>query len=434
MHIRLKTFLNLGLEGEKMLNRLIFIRHLKDPLYKNSIFIILTSISIAGFGFIFWMLAAKVYSKEDVGIATALVSSIVLLANLSKFGLDFSIVRFFPEENKSIVFSTSATITILFATLLGVMFIAGTWAWLPKLNFLMTFNNLILYLLFLISNSLVLLAGTAFIAMRRAEFRFLQSIITGLRVVFLFPLAFLGAMGIFGAFGISFMFTLAVSFSLLAKLGVKFTPKIDRRFLKDILHFSTGNYVAGLLIQSPNQILPIMVLNVLGAEHAAHYYIAFAIANLLFMIPQAVSTSLFVEGSHGEALKKSTIKSLLAIAFILTPAVICVYVFGDKLLKLIGKDYLQGLDLLKILLLASFFIAICNIYFSIKRVKKDIKELVILSGLIFTLLIGFSYILIHSFGIKGIGYAWIISYGFVLLIISIYNFKEKFTWKLTKIF
>jgi len=50
---------------------------------------------------------------------------------------------------------------------------------------------------------------------------------------------------------------------------------------------------------APNMILPIMVLNVLGAEQAAYYYIAYAIAALLFMIPNAISMSLFVEGSHG---------------------------------------------------------------------------------------------------------------------------------------
>jgi hypothetical protein len=33
--------------------------HLNDPLFKNSFFIMLTSVSSAGFGFIFWMLAAK---------------------------------------------------------------------------------------------------------------------------------------------------------------------------------------------------------------------------------------------------------------------------------------------------------------------------------------------------------------------------------------
>jgi len=41
------------------------IKHqIKDPLYKNSFFIMLTSISNAGLGFIFWMLAAKLYPKD----------------------------------------------------------------------------------------------------------------------------------------------------------------------------------------------------------------------------------------------------------------------------------------------------------------------------------------------------------------------------------
>ena len=53
--------------------------YLRGPLYKNSFFIMLTSISNAGFGFIFWMFAAKLYPKEDVGIATALISSMALL-------------------------------------------------------------------------------------------------------------------------------------------------------------------------------------------------------------------------------------------------------------------------------------------------------------------------------------------------------------------
>jgi len=72
-------------------------QHLKDPLYKNSFFIMLTSISTSGFGFVFWMLAAKLYPKEDVGIATALISSMTLLVLLLRFGLDQSIIRFFPE-------------------------------------------------------------------------------------------------------------------------------------------------------------------------------------------------------------------------------------------------------------------------------------------------------------------------------------------------
>lgn len=76
--------------------------HLRDPLYKSSYFIMLTSISNAGFGFLFWILAARLYPKEDVGVATALISSMALLVLLSRFGLDQSIIRFFPERDKGV--------------------------------------------------------------------------------------------------------------------------------------------------------------------------------------------------------------------------------------------------------------------------------------------------------------------------------------------
>ncbi|MFX0206840.1 MAG: oligosaccharide flippase family protein, partial [Candidatus Hodarchaeota archaeon] len=87
-----------------------FKKHVRDPLYKNSFLIMLTSISNAAFGLIFWIIAAKIYSKEDVGIATALISSLGLLVLLSRFGFDQSIIRFFPEGDKSKIFSTSAII------------------------------------------------------------------------------------------------------------------------------------------------------------------------------------------------------------------------------------------------------------------------------------------------------------------------------------
>ncbi|MHC1595635.1 MAG: hypothetical protein ACXQTO_02065 [Candidatus Syntropharchaeales archaeon] len=48
---------------------------------------------------------------------------------------------------------------------------------------------------------------------------------------------------------------------------------IDRGFLNEAFHFSAGNYLAGLFITGPNMILPIMALNVLGAEQAAYYSI-----------------------------------------------------------------------------------------------------------------------------------------------------------------
>lgn len=395
-------------------------QHLKDPLYKNSFYIMLTSITSAEFGFVFWIIAAKLYSAEEVGIATALISSMALLVLLTRFGLDQSIIRFFPENDKSKIFSTAIIITTIFVIIFGAIFIIGVDILSPELQLLKSPTTALLFVIFLAASSIGSLTGISFIALRKAGFYFLQSLIMGSRVFFIFPLVFLGAVGIFGAVGVSFILAITVSLAIMIKSGIKPSFKVDKRFLDEAFHFSAGNYLTNLFITAPNTILPIMVLNVIGAEKTAYYYIAFAIASLLFMIPIAVSMSLFVEGSHGEALKKTTIKSLFAIFLLLIPAITLFYFAGGWLLELIGKDYAaQGFELLKIMVIASIFVAVNYIYFSIKRIQKDVTTLVLLSGLIFGLLIGLSYPFMLRFGIVGVGYAWVASYALGAVIIGI---------------
>ena len=75
-------------------------RHWKDPLYRNSFFLIISFVLNAAFGFIFWIIAARFYSNDDIGIASALISSIGLLVLLSGFGLVDSIIRYLPRERQ----------------------------------------------------------------------------------------------------------------------------------------------------------------------------------------------------------------------------------------------------------------------------------------------------------------------------------------------
>jgi O-antigen/teichoic acid export membrane protein len=398
-------------------------RYWKDPLYKNSFLLFTSYVAGAALGFFFWMIAAKFYPKEDVGIASALISSILLLVSLSSLGLGESIIRFFPESNKSKVFSTSVIITTFFAVVFGILFIAGTDIFSPELGILNSYNAVI-YLLFVAANSIVILIGTSFIAMRKSEFSLLLNIILGSRIVFLLPLIFMGYMGIFGAYGASVIITCTVLFLFLVRSGITPVFTLDMTYLRDALRFSAGNYFAGLLITVPTLILPIMVLNLLGAEKTATFFIAFAIAFILFMIPSAVSTSLFVEGSHEENLKKNTLKSLFIVIVMLIPSVIILYLVGGNILAIIGESYTEGLDLLRILAFSSFFVAIVNVYFSIKKVQKDMKGLVFLSSLLFVLLIVLSYIFIPKFGIVGVGFAWMVTYGLCSMVVGVMMWRE----------
>ena len=62
-------------------------------LYRNTIYLILSFMTINLSGFIFWILAAKLYKPEDVGLASAAISAALFLANVSGLGLGFGLIR-----------------------------------------------------------------------------------------------------------------------------------------------------------------------------------------------------------------------------------------------------------------------------------------------------------------------------------------------------
>lgn len=402
------------------------LRYLTNPLLQNSLFMMCTSALNAGFGFVFWMIAAKIYPPEDLGVSTALISSMGLLVIFSRLGLDFATIRFFPSFDKNRVFNTSLIITTGFAVVFGLIFIIGIDTFSPELEILKSPYTAFIYLIFLIANSMVNFIGISFVAIRKARFQFLQSVLTGTRILFLFPLITLGALGIFNAIGVSFLITLLVTLLIIVKYGIKLQLKVDYPFLNKAIHFSFANYLAAMFTTAPNQLLPIIVLNTLGAEDNAYYYIAFAIVSLLFMIPSSISMSLFVEGSHGENLKSTVIKSVISMFAALTPALLLIYFGSNFLLDAIGKSYsTNGIELLRIMSFASIFMIPTSLYFSVKRIQKKIKELVIVSGTIFLILIGSSYTFMLKYGLLGVGYAWILSYIIGAIIVICLIWKEK---------
>ncbi|MDV4343459.1 oligosaccharide flippase family protein [Methanoculleus sp. YWC-01] len=392
-------------------------RHLQEPLIRNSFFIMASSFAAAGFGFFFWMIAARFYSQADVGIATALMSSMGLLILISRLGLDQSVIRFFPLRDKNKVLGTAILVPTAVALGAGLIFIAVVDVVSPELTIVRSIAPL--YLIILGAYSITWVLEGAFNALRKSEHYFTLNLLYGTRIFFLVPLVFLGAVGIFGAFGLSFILGLILALVLLARCSVKPTPCVDRVFMREAWQFSAGAYIAGILMSAPNMVIPIMVLHVLGAESTANYYITYAIVSILFMIPYAFTTSLFVEGSHGGEMKKSVLRTLAGMFALLIPAIIALSLFGEQILNLIGKDYVEGMALLRVLAISALFVSVCQTFISIAKVRNDVRSLIILSSFISVALLGLGYTMMNRFGLIGMGYAWLATYVAGTLLVGI---------------
>ena len=76
------------------------LEHLRNPLYKNSLFLIASTIARAGLGFAFWIIVVNSYTETEVGLGSAIISAMALLALLAVPGFDAALIRFLPKAQK----------------------------------------------------------------------------------------------------------------------------------------------------------------------------------------------------------------------------------------------------------------------------------------------------------------------------------------------
>jgi O-antigen/teichoic acid export membrane protein len=395
-------------------------------LYRNALYLTITNLAPPLISFFFWIIAARFYSTDDVGLASATLSVMTLLALFSTLGFEFGLVRYLAHsgQNANRMLNTSFTIGSLTTVIFCCIFVAGVNIWSPALLILRQ-NPIYLaaFIIFTLTTTSTLLTHNAFIAQRHAHFAMLGSLIFNfLRLplpVLLVP--FLHSFGsIVISLGVSQIISLIVSmlfFLPRALPGFRLFPTVSRPTVNEMMHFSFANYVANMLWSFTIYVLPIMVVNVLGAEANAYFFIAWTIGGVLCTIPGATTTALFAEGSYDEKRLASDVWRCLKMTFIiLVPLVAIVVIIADKLLLLYSTTYsAEGTVLLRTMALSALPLALNSIYMSILRVEKKSMVLILLTASIAVVTLALSYLLLPRMGITGIGISWLVSQGVVAL-------------------
>ena len=381
----------------------------------------LNSASMAFFGVLFWIIAARNMPAADVGLATTAISACGLIIGLSKFGMDAGLVRYLPEsENKKNLYSTVFIVMLVLSLIFAVVFIAGINIFSPGLSFLGNGMFLLLFFAYITVTSIYTIQNNALITIRRADLSLLQNILLGLRIPTLLITLYLGIFGVFIALIISFVITIFVGAFILRKSDLSLTLKFDIAAMRKIFKFSIGNYSASIIQILPNTIIPVMILNTIGAKEAAYFFVAYSLAGLINNIPSAVAMSLFVEGSHNFPLRENAIKSIKLIMLFLIPALVFILFFGDELLLLFDEEYsTKSFDILRLLALSNIFSSVIFVYSSIKKVQKDMKIVNFINFALSVLLIGLGYLFILTYGLIGIGYAWFAANVIIFLFVTV---------------
>ena len=315
-----------------------FRNHVQNPLYKNSYYLILNSIIGSALGFLFWTIAARNYTANDVGLATAIFSAIGLLTTISKFGLDISIIKYLPMyETKNDVVNLSLSIPLIISVVLAILYVLGVNYWTPNLSILLNWKYGSLFLIFTCAYTLYALQNNIYIAERKAKMTFLLSTFwAALKILLLVMLSSLGLFGIFNSWGLATTLSTVIGFIILSKSMNNYKPLvvIKKELVKKMMNYSFGNYIASFLFSAPALVIPIFLSNI-NPEMSAYFYISWMIAGLIYSITGLINMSLFAECSHNSDNLRPGIISVLKFTFlILVPSTIGIVYFGLSLIHI----------------------------------------------------------------------------------------------------
>lgn len=268
-------------------------------LVNNSVLVFATTMLMAAAGAVFWVVAARLGSAEDVGLAGSLVAAGDSLALFAQLGLNIAIVRTLPGSSRRAADIVTAALVVVGAgALLGLGYALLLPATSPRLaEVLSSPATIALYAALVAMTALNVLTDSVFLALGRiwSFLRFNGVLMGVLKVGLPFALAGAGAFGLYGSVGLAVAACAAGSvWSILRVVPGSRRPSPSPQLLAN-RGFAAAGYVTYVLTVLPLLVFPIVVVNALGSARAGTYFISFQVAALLNAVVLAVANLSYAE-------------------------------------------------------------------------------------------------------------------------------------------
>jgi O-antigen/teichoic acid export membrane protein len=377
-------------------------------------FLTLSQGAVAIFGFVFWVVSARLADADAVGTATTLVSASSLIAYLSVFGVNITLMRFLPTSSEpDDTLSSGFIVCFTGALLVSLGYVELMPVVAPKLAFVQRSPlYTVEFVVFTAFGALNILTDSVFIAYQRAKYIFWSDGVIQGTVKILAPFALIaagvyatyGVFGIFSSFGSAAAIDVIASLALIVgRLGYRPHLRVRMSALTRTLRYTITNYAVQILDILPTLILPTVVLDGLGRRQAGYFYIAFQVASLLSGVGVSIAVSALSEGAQGHArLNEVARRSRFLLSVTVPPLLIIGLAVAPWVLVIFGPAYREhASSTLVVLVLAIPAVALCQWTRALLQITKQLHALLASQLLYAAIVLGLSIVVMHK------GMTWI---------------------------
>jgi O-antigen/teichoic acid export membrane protein len=344
-----------------------------DPLLVNSTLLFATTMLMAGGGAAFWVVAARLQSAEIVGLAGSLVSAADALALFAQLGLNIALVRTLPISQRRAADVLTASCVVTSA---GALFALGYCLLLPvtapRLGEVLRSPWAIgLFCVLVAGTALNVLTDSVFLSINRVwdYLRLNGVLLVAGKVTLPFLLVGAGALGLYGAVGGAILLCAVASLLVIFKHvpGPKsLSPSQELRATRG---FAGAGYATYVLHVIPQMVLPLVVLNALGAGRAGVFFIGFQIVTLQNAVILAVANSTYAETEKARVGRHAVVRrGGLTMAACAAAGVVLMWLLAPLFLRMFGGHYVdEGTTTLRILAFCT--LATAFNYWSVIRLR-----------------------------------------------------------------
>ncbi len=369
----------------------------------------------AATGAVFWLVAARIDTTDDVGRATALFTSILFVAYLAGLGLQVSLARFSPgrdhDSHATFAWGMVSTATASGLVACGYLIAVDTDA-TRELTDWHGFFGPAIFVLAAMGSALTLIVDVRWMTVRRWGLVLGRIGVVGLAR---FPLLavptgesetvhlFLVAAG-----------PLMISGFLCAAFMPRWTGDRHRLFplpstRRSAVRYSAVNYLSTLAYQAPQFVLPVIVLLSVDPDRNAAFYVAWGITAVALYVPMAIGQALLAEGGKDGAELRGQVRIILALTTsLMAVAAAATFVGRDIVTTVYGDDYADAARVLPALVAACIPWAVTSVFLTEARVLHRHVDTVAITGVLTVSILVPALILVPDDGLDGATVAFVV--------------------------
>ena len=344
----------------------------------NSLALIGSKLTTLGSGFVFWLLAARLFEPAEVGLGAAVVSAMLLCCQLALLGAGSAVIKLFGAhaDRPGVLTNAALTIVVVASAVVGGLFVAVSGSGLlSQLDVVAEPGYALLFVAATLTGTAGAVLDQTSTALRRGDQALVRGVVFGLgSIATLCVLVASGADGwapIFApwlAAG-ALVLTVGVAQFRRALPGYRLRPSSDWPLLRGVARVGMRNHLLTLAERAPQLLLPILVAELLSPGDNAAWYVAWMTAWVVFIVPVQVGMTAFAEAAREpgrlDAVVRQGLRTSLAIG---VPGAAVAALLAGPLLPLLGDTYAdEGTAPLRVLLLAVVPLCFTYAYYSACR-------------------------------------------------------------------